>query len=132
MTTRPCSKRRAPRTGRTRACVGQTAGRGEGVTPCASRSGTSRGSHLEVLYILFQSPVSRVCSLPSLSRSPLRAWLYLRAPRFRRGLGSEVSQDQFGGLLLARWRPLRVGLTHQPSPTLPTATASAQPSPHSS
>ena len=38
-------------------------GVGEGVTPCASRSGTSRGSHLEVLYILFQSPVSRVCSL---------------------------------------------------------------------
>src|ERR687898_98458 len=45
--------------------------------------------------------------------------------------GSEVSQDQFGGQLLARWRPLRIGLAHQPSPTLPTATASTQPSPDS-
>src|SRR5918994_2359679 len=186
MTTRPRSKRRAPNQ-KNQACVGQTAGCGGGGHAVCFAIWTSRGSHLEVLYILCQSLVSRVCSLLSLPRSPLRAWLHLRALAFvaglqlvgclqkgtdvgrvlpvgdagvgeaavritsasvrsrrtrgrwrlrqrvapvaarqeahrdefgerRRGLrsvhpapGSEVSQDQFGGQLLAPWRPLRVG-----------------------
>src|SRR5215208_3118610 len=191
MTTRPRSKRRTPNRKSQGPCRTNRREWGRG-----SRRVLRDRGHRGVLYIFFQSLVSRVCSVPSLPRSPLQAWLYLRASRFRRGLatgrlppegdrrrpgapgrceagglagagafgrvrvapiaarqeahrdefgerrrgprsvhpvpGSEVSQDQFGGQLLARWRPLRVGLAHQPSPTLPTATASAQPSPHSS
>jgi hypothetical protein len=92
MTTRPRSKRRAANRKSQGLCRTNRREWGRG-----SRRMLRDRRYREVFIgkyyrYFFQSPASRVCSVPSLPRSPWRAWLYLRHPAFVAGL-------QLGGRL---------------------------------